>query len=246
MQVLFVVTSAIHTKFGVYSKDERIQQTLDTFKSIEHQMGKTPEVQYDICLIEMGQEKLTPVEERLFEPYVDYLFDYTGDEQILEISRSPNWDIVKSSTEMLCFWNTITTASNTGVTDGSMSIYRYDRVFKVSGRYTLTDDFNVYEHLNTDMVVFAQKRDSQFKPETTLGRTKQYMTRLWSWPVAKTADVLRAYSTAIDDHANTIQRGGYVDIEHLLYQHIPQSIVKELPVIGICGNISPNGVQVND
>lgn len=240
-KVLFIVTSAIHTKFGIYSTQERIEQTIETFNSIKRHMNSGAfgyNIDYDICLIECGQESVTPEEESQLEPYVTYFIDYTNDEKVKAIAENPNWDVVKSSTEMLCFSNTLELLKP--------QLYQYNRVFKLSGRYALNANFNALDHVSQDKIVFAKARDSQFTAATTGGMTKQYMTRLWSWPTYRTDQVIDAYNRGVEKHVQVIASGGYVDIEHLLYYTISSDDVAELPLIGVSGNISPNGVTVND
>jgi hypothetical protein len=39
---------------------------------------------------------------------------------------------------------------------------------------------------------------------------------------------------------------GYIDIEHLLFHHIDVGLVENIGVLGVQGNIAPNGVGVSD
>jgi hypothetical protein len=126
-------------------------------------------------------------------------------------------------------------------------IAKFDRVFKMSGRYTLNDNFNfAYYDTVPDRIVVAERRASQFPPQVTGGMVHQYMSRLWSWPANRTADIISAYQTGFGDMAVRINEGGYFDIEHLLYAYLPKDLVTEVPKVGISGAIGPNGAAIED
>ena len=43
-----------------------------------------------------------------------------------------------------------------------------------------------------------------------------------------------------------LSEGKYIDIEHLLYQYLPESLVQEIQPIGVEGKLGPNGTLVKD
>ena len=123
----------------------------------------------------------------------------------------------------------------------------YDRVFKLSGRYWLTDEFDwVAHHENPDAVVFAAARSSQFDPAMTGGIKQQYMSRLWSFPGNKIEAIRDTYQSmmlAVQIYYNNLH---YVDIEHLLHLYSAKYPVVELDRIGVSGHLGPNGTLVTD
>lgn len=235
MKHCFVVTSAVNSKFGVYAPAERLTQTLDTIKSIRQ---RVPDAK--IILMECAGTPLTAEQESALDSAVDVFIDFTQDEDVQAIYQSNNWDIVKNTTEIMCFARVLEMCHNDGDFDG------VDRVHKMSGRYLLNDDFDlkVYEQY-ADKIVIGPKNRSQFPFEVT-GIELQYMARLWSWPNALTPAITNVYNNSLAYISDRINRGGYADIEHVLYKFLPPELVTEVPLLGVEGTIAPNGVAIKN
>jgi hypothetical protein len=231
----FVVTSAVNSKFGVYKPEERMQQTLMTLKNIRQ---KVPGCK--IIVMECAGTMLTEEQSELIEDNCDLLLDFSSDPDVYAIYQSDNWDVVKNSTEIMCFGRAISMCLD------DLDFEGYDRSHKMSGRYLLNDDFNldVYEQ-NPDRIVIGPKNASQFPFEVT-GIELQYMARLWSWPVAQTERVIQVYNDSLAYIGERVSQGGYADIEHVLYKFLPQELVTEIPLLGVEGSIAPNGVPIRN
>jgi len=235
MKHCFVVTSAVNSKFGVYSPAERLTQTLETVKSIRrHAPGAK------IILMECAGTPLTSDQELALDSAVDVFIDFTQDDDVQAIYQSNNWDIVKNTTEIMCFARVLEMCHNDGDFDG------FDRVHKMSGRYLLNDDFDlkIYEQY-ADKIIIGPKHQSQFPFEVT-GIKLQYMARLWSWPNALTPAITNVYNNSLAYISDRINRGGYADIEHVLYKFLPPELVTEVPLLGVEGTIAPNGVAIKN
>lgn len=232
----FVVTSAINSKFGVYSPAARLQQTLMTLDSV-----RTRAPGSKIVVMECTGTPLTDSQSQLLEENSDLLIDFSTDQDVHEIYNSTdNWDIVKNSTEIMCFGRTLQMCLN----DGDFA--DVDRIHKMSGRYILNDQFDlgVYEK-HTDRIIIGPKNRSQFPYEVT-GIELQYMARLWSWPTNQTERVIQTYTDSLNYMAQRVSVGGYADIEHVLYKFLPAELVTEIPVLGVEGSIAPNGVAIKN
>jgi hypothetical protein len=72
------------------------------------------------------------------------------------------------------------------------------------------------------------------------------MSRLWSWPVGLTTEVINVYQEGFSYIAERIAAGGYCDIEHMLFKFLPHEYIYEVAKTGVCGNIGPNGMRVDD
>lgn len=234
MKPAFIVTSAINTKFGVFSAEERLAQTLDTIKSIRIRVPDPV-----IFLVEMSAVSLTKEQKDTLQASVDAVVDCSADGSVTEIYKSDNWDIVKNLTEILCFGETLPLIEQ--------YVGNCDRIFKVSGRYLLNENFlpNAYDAY-PDKIVFARRRTSQFSPLTTGGVTEQYMSRCWSFPTSELRNVTEMFKEMRTSMLDRVQAGGYIDIEHLLFQKVDPTRVVELDTIGVEGNIGPNGNFVKD
>jgi hypothetical protein len=231
----FVVTSAVNSKFGVYSPAERLEQTLATLTNIR---SKVPGCK--IIVMECAGTPLTPEQSDALEKNCDLLLDFCNDPDVKAIYQSDNWDIVKNTTEIMCFGRALRMCQDDGDFTG------YDRIHKMSGRYVLNDEFNlaVYEE-NPDRIIIGPKQTSQFPFEVT-GIELQYMARLWSWPADKIEVAIKVYNDSLAYIGERVSRGGYADIEHVLYKFLPPELVKEIPMLGVEGSIAPNGIAIRN
>lgn len=94
-------------------------------------------------------------------------------------------------------------------------------------------------------MVVGTSRPSQFSFATTQIE-RQFMSRLWSWPGSLTKEVVTAYENSLQHMYQRLAAGGYADIEHCLYKFLDPDKVIEKDVLGITGNIAPNGAAIND
>ena len=234
----FVMTSAVNSKFGVYSPAARLQQTLTTITSIKSYI---PDAK--IIVMECTGTPLTDSQSDLLEERSDLLIDFSDDAEVQAIYNSTdNWDVVKNSTEILCFGKTLRLCLEDGDFDGC------DRIHKMSGRYVLNSQFAptmpLYEQ-HADRIIIGEKYKSQFPPGVT-GIDLQYMARLWSWPVDITERIIKVYEDSLWYMADRVKQGGYADIEHVLYKFLPADLVTEIPVLGVEGSIAPNGQPIQN
>jgi hypothetical protein len=235
-QHAFMITSAINTKFGVFTAEERLQQTLDTIHSIN---GRAPGAK--IFLIEMSAIPLMEAQRAAFGPHVHKIVDFNDDQDVKDIfNSSENWDWVKNATEVMCFKQAVEILRDEG------HFENVDRIHKISGRYWLGDEFELTRYdTHADKIFVKQQMPSQFPHYVTLV-DRQYMSRLWSWPVSLTDEVIKAYEDGFLYIAWRISEGGYCDIEHMLYKFLPQEHIHEVAMTGVSGNIGPNGTRIDD
>jgi len=236
MKTLFIVTSAVESRFGIYSPDQRLQMTLDTISNLRKCV---PDV--TIAISEVSGNGLAPIyEEKLMEA-CDYFFDFTVNKEVNWIYNNKawydNWDVVKNLTELTTFPMALATARDSGCLDG------VDRVFKMSGRYLLNDQFKL-DFYSTDAakdkIVIGKRHPSQFPFQVTK-LAEQYMARLLSWPTSMHHDMIDYYNEARDYMRSRLRDGGYADIEHCLFHALPMARVLEVDQVGVYGSIAPNG-----
>lgn len=238
-QYTFLVTSAMNTKFGVFDSAQRLTQTLATIDSIRQRVPTAR-----IYLLEMAGLPLQEHQREQLLACVDHVMDFTTDPAVKELYQSTeNWDIVKNVTEIMCFGNALRRLhTDTNQLQGSQ------RIFKLSGRYTLNDDFKIdyYDQYSTQShIVVSRSRASQFPLHYTQVE-RQFMSRLWSWPYQLTDEIISVYDQGLNFIQERILAGGYVDIEHVLYKFLDHHKVIELDAVGVQGNIGPNGTAVKD
>lgn len=238
MKNLVLVTSALNTKFGVFSEEQRRQQTLATVNSVRTHL---PGASVFVC--EMSGQTLTTNQIAFFEQNFDKLLNFSDDASVKELFESTdNWDVVKNVTEVMCFGRALKLLKNTGV------IEQYQRIFKLSGRYTIDERFDLdfyQQYCNQSLIVLGSQKRSQF-PVNVTGVEFQHMSRLWSWPSTLTDEIIEFYDNSLEYMYQRLSQGGYVDIEHCLYKFLDHNKIVEKDSLGVSGNIAPNGVSIKD
>lgn len=233
----FIVTSAINSKFGVFKPAERLQQTIDTIKSIK---AKIPTAK--IIVMECCGEPIQQLQELALREVSDVFIDCSRDKDVQDLYQSDNWDVVKNGTEIMCFGRVL------GVLQNEKILYSVDRVHKMSGRYKLNEKFDPAFYDQEEIlnrIVIGPKTQSQFPVEVTQ-QPWQYMARLWSWPQSMSDDIIKVYTDSLNFFAERLANGGYVDIEHVLARFLPQDKVTEIQETGVEGNIAPNGIAIKN
>lgn len=247
MKTLFLISSALRTKHGCFSYEQRLEQTLDTIKSIS---VKIPDAIININE-SSAEGSLTSEEfDKLKNAGANGIHDYSQDAQVQQIYKmTQNWDVVKNYTEMLITAKSLLPKRQW---DDFKTVGYYthiERVFKLSGRYQLSDKFDINnfnkEELK-DKYIFANRRISQFPTNITGGLSNQLMSRLWSWPMNKTKLVHNRYELMLEDFVTLVNKGMYADIEHLLLKYFDGPNLVELSSIGVTGKLGPNGIIVSD
>lgn len=237
-QYAVLMTSAINTKFGVYSADQRFRQTMNSILSVKNKIPNST-----IFLLESAGQSLTNDQQLALSDLVDHIFDFTTDNSVVGLYNSTdNWDVVKNVTEVMCFILALRTLINSG------QLENYERVFKVSGRYVLNDNFDIEYYQSYKVkpcIVINQKKPSHFPSELT-GIDYQFMSRLWSWPASLNGEILDVYDQTLKYMYERLAQGKYADIEHCLYKFLDKDKILEKQIIGIQGNIGPNGASVNE
>jgi hypothetical protein len=233
----FIVTSAINSKFGVFTPTQRLQQTLDTINSIK---AKVPDAL--IIVMECCGEPIKPAQETILSNNCHVFLDYSNNDEVQELYNNDNWDVVKNGTEIMCFGRALGVLTHEGIFAG------IDRVHKISGRYVLNDMFDTETYEQTDVkdkIVIGPKYKSQFPIEVTTVPL-QYMARLWSWPTSRNEEVVKVYTDSFLFFAERLAAGGYVDIEHVLYKFLDPANVHEIQNLGVEGQIAPNGTAIKN
>jgi hypothetical protein len=233
----FIVTSAINSKFGVFSPEQRLVQTLGTIRSIKN---KIPDAL--IVVVECCGEPIRPDQEKSLRDNSHIFIDCSRDQDVQDLYDNDNWDVVKNGTEIMVFGRVLAILQKENLLNG------IDRIHKMSGRYILNDMFDpeTYEDSTVqDKIIIGPKYKSQFPIEVTTVPL-QYMARLWSWPASRLGEVIQVYTDSFTFFAERLAAGGYVDIEHVLYKFLNPANVHELQNLGVEGQIAPNGQAIKN
>jgi len=239
MRTAFIVSSAINSRFGMFSPDERLQDTLGTVDSIRQRAPGAA-----IYLLDMCGDGLQPAQTEALSAQVTRLYDYSGLPDVQAIYKVPNPDVIKNLTEMTCFHHFLHAQE--------ALLGKVDRIFKLSGRYRLDERFcwsDVGDSQHRGRIVFSGRRASQFAPETTgndPAANFQYMSRLWSFDGCLLGTVRSAYGQMVERMVERLNAGGYIDIEHLLYRFMPQELVAFRIPMGVSGRLAPNAMEIRE
>jgi hypothetical protein len=122
------------------------------------------------------------------------------------------------------------------------------RIFKLSGRYQLTDKFDItaFDNANTkDKYVFKTRQPGWCNPQVT-GVTSLLQTRLYSFTPSMLVETLYVLNNIIQNMFNTFNQNAYIDVEHSMVKFLPADKIVELETVGLMGNIAPNGMMIID
>jgi len=242
---IVLLTSAVYSNYGIYKPAERIQQTLDTAKSAKKYIPGAVIILVDNSKIDVQNDTSAEFEELI--DLVDYYIDNSDDADIQYFHNNvTNYDIGKNAMEALGMMKALTYISNDE--DMLAEIKDADRIFKLSGRYQVTDQFsiNTFSNANTkDKYVFKRAQPSWINPQDT-GVTTMLQTRLWSFTPGLLLDTLALYKNIIECMVPLYNAGKYIDNEHAMSKFIPKDKLVEVEIVGLQGNIAPNGMMVID
>lgn len=238
---LFLVGSAVEhfqaNDFSYFTSEQRFQQTLETIKSVKE---KVPDAY--ICLYEVSSV-------RLKDEYRDELisncdlflefYDEPGIELIYEnLNKQPDrFSYVKSMLECRALLNVFEYMGRNNVFSDAT------RVFKISGRYTLNDNFNI-EDYKTNLLQnyyvgkiysYDHERfgDSENLYSCLYGSTGMMVTGLWSFDRYLFNDVVVALQKSFEYMEKAIQYTAGIDIEHSLYSFLDRNKILNIPILGL-------------
>jgi hypothetical protein len=245
MKNIVLLTSAVYTNYGIYDPKQRIQQTLETAKSAKKYIPGAVIVLVDNSKVDVQNDTSAEFEELI--DLVDYYVDNSDDADIQYFHNNvQNYDIGKNAMEALGLMKALTYINSDA--DMMKEISDADRIFKLSGRYQVTDKFNItkFDNANTkDKYVFKKAQPSWINPADT-GVNTLLQTRLWSFTPSLLADTVDMYNKIIETMIGLFNQNKYIDNEHAMAKFIPKDKLVELETVGLQGNIAPNGMMIID
>lgn len=208
MVILFLVTSAIN------GDPVRLEETYETLESIHKRVPIA-----SIYLLE------TSIQPQLIEyPRVNVV-PFWSQDWIKEIhAKDRDIAFLKSAIEMRVTIEILKRVPTL-----------YTHIFKLSGRYVLTNDFDLNNH-PANKVTFAEARQTGFSLEQ-VGTDGMLMTRLYSMCANVVPQVVEALEKAERFHHKQWDEGRIFDIEHGLWKFLPRDILNQIGKIGVKGRI---------
>jgi len=245
MKNIVLLTSAVYTNYGIYKPAERIQQTLDTAKSAKKYIPGAVIILVDNSKVDVQNDTSAEFEELI--DLVDYYIDNSDDDDIKYFHNNvANYDIGKNVMEAMGMMKALTYINSDA--DMMKEIADADRIFKLSGRYQVTDKFDItkFDNTNTkDKYVFKRAQPSWISQQDT-GVTTLLQTRLWSFTPSLFLATVDLYKNIIETMIRLVNENKYIDNEHAMSKFIPKDRLVELETVGLQGNIAPNGMMIID
>jgi len=223
MSNLFIVTSALNSFRSVIPLETRYQQTLETLESIRN---KVPD-----SIIVLAESSPDPVpNEMLYSlaPKVDYLLKNSENSDIIQLGKQG----LQSPAEAYSLFVTLDMIEE-------LNLPNIERVFKLTGRGVLTDDFNIEDYNDPTLMgnyVFKRRVDSWMSKDLQL-----VDTRIFSFChtlIPETKEMMRKM-------VNHCLRTGR-DLEHCTFELMNISKLKERDVMGFKCQISSTGFMQFD
>lgn len=219
MKNLVIVTSAINVNTGIFPPKQRFYDTCRTIDSIRENIPNSFILinETSPCILDISYKSILENNVDMFIISNTPQIVYFGDKQTL----------CTSSAEICGF---IELFSN----NEFLNILAYvDRIIKVSGRYTITSEFNMQNHIDHNKYTFKKK--------WWYGTGYLRDTRCWSMPIS----LLNHFKTILPIAFDKVQQYKQ-DIEHSMVQLIPDNMVNEYDVIGVKGITAHDGIIIKE
>ncbi|CAN5880425.1 hypothetical protein BH11PSE13_BH11PSE13_14390 [soil metagenome] len=219
----------------MYDFAQRLNQTLATLVSIRQ---RVPDVR--IALIEMSVDPLDDETSDQLCGLVDWYVTLSHPS-----IDSPRLDAVgthyiRQLTELTCLREFLAHAERTRL------LADVDRVFKLSGRYWLTDDFALDRFDVPGAFVLKHAQPSKINTPLTGGIPMRHTSRLWSFETSMLGDAQTLLDRIIASMQSSTEVEGRVDLDHLLFHHVPKDRKHTLYLVGVAGDTTQAGERIVD
>lgn len=242
---IVLLTSALYTNYGIYNQQERIKQTLETARSAKKYIPEAVIILVDNSKVDIANEDGAEFNELL--DTVDWYIDNSDDTDIQFFHNNvKNYDIGKNAMEAIGLMKALSYIhSNPEMME---EIADADRIFKLSGRYQVTEQFDINKFSNADTqdkYVFKKAQPAWISVNDT-GVNTLLQTRLWSFTPGLLEETISIYNEIIKNMMSMFNNQKYIDNEHSMSKFIPKNKLVEVETVGLQGNIAPNGMMVID
>lgn len=246
MKFLFLVGSALkhfqEDKFSAYDEEQRFEQTLETIECIRK---KVPESY--VVLFECSSKSIDEKQKDILKEKVDLFLEFYEEPVLKQIyenleTRPELITYGKSLLETRGLLNTLYTIKKHNLFSDSQ------RVFKLTGRYLLNDDFYIqdyeskflegkyivkrYEYLSQEAENYDDK-ELENVYAYLYGARGMMITGLWSFDKILFTETVEALERAFKYMERMIQFTAGTDVEHSLYRFINKNNIIDIPNLGL-------------
>jgi hypothetical protein len=246
MKFLFLVGSALkhfqEDKFSAYDEQQRFEQTLETIDCIRKKVPNSY-----VVLFECSSKSIDENQRDILKEKTDLFLEFYDEPVLKQIyenleARPELITYGKSLLETRGLLNTLYVIEKHNIFNDSQ------RVFKLTGRYLLNDDFNIedyqskflegryvikrYEYLSQEAENFDDK-ELENVYAYLYGARGMMVTGLWSFDRMLFTDTIEALERAFVYMEKMIQFTAGTDVEHSLYRFINKKNVIDIPNLGL-------------
>lgn len=240
MKILFIIPSAI--MLGNGDPQERFLQTLHTIDSIKSRV-----LDADIWLCESSTEPL----KEWMKPFLKSvkIINFSNDTRVHQIKDQVKVFKMPVTKDIRPFYENgaIKNLTESYVINQALSLVNpsdYTRIFKISGRYFLTDIFDLKSHNVYGKMVLKPKKNSKIGKTHAGGDYYRYCIS-WNFCTSIFEDMRQSFINIEKYVINQYDSGRLGDIEHGLDLFISQNLIHEIYENGIIGRVNNKSVHVD-
>jgi hypothetical protein len=225
---LFIVTSAIRTSIGVIDDEVRLKQTIEGLQSLRK---AAPDA--IIMLVDASSRMIDEATMAQVAQYCDRTISFFGDEDLMSLANAG----LKSQAEITLLFKTLSIIKRHPELQQMMSGVR--RVFKLSGRTNMLDDYDpkAYDNLY-GKYVFKKRISSWLSPQKQVESdcNHLYITRMYSFCIS----LFDNYLNILPEIYRTVNEFG-VDTEHAHFGNTDKNLTVEFENLYCEGVLAGNG-----
>jgi len=241
MRPLFIVTSCVIVNKDVFSKEnmDRFIQTINTIQSIRLHYPNSKILLCDsshVSIKELGKVHLDIINLGDIE-----ILDFSNNKKIIEIQEESKNISIKTDTCVGCDFSLSYIKSKTEIfmllsIFEELDIKKYDRIFKISGRYIITNRVNIDSHSKIGKITLKRPEPCRIGEQYTL--SKEYRNCMF-WSFCPTIyneifQILLNIDKYLEDQKNRNLTG---DIERGLSKYVPIDLIEDVIITGIIGRV---------
>jgi len=224
---LFVISNAIIPPDGLsrYSIDERFNQTLETIDSIDKYCPNNEKIMFDASAVRPDKKYFDELASRKITVM------YTGQNpNVNQLSKRG----AKSPAEVFSFLMVLNWINDLEI--------QSKRIYKISGRYQLNENFIPgLEHEGKYVFTVPTKTWMSQDQIDRAGVDHVYQSRLLHFDRSLLKQTIEELENVLRD---CLELG--IDIEHGYHKYFKKFNPIEMEVIGLCGNLAPNGEYIDE
>lgn len=218
---LFIVTSALKPTIGKFKFDERFEQTINTLKSIRNKVPDAIIILADVSVYSNTEEEISEIQK-----YNVLHFNLSNEPTVKELSEKG----MKSQAETVLLFNVMVALKR----DPNLQkiLYSVKRIFKMTGRGELEDDFDITDYDNLFGKYVFKKRIPSWMSN---GPSDLLVTRLFSF-----------CPSLLDNYISVLQQNfpllSSMDTEHAHFVNIPKPYLVEFEKVHMKCMVASTGV----